>query len=68
MNNFRLERIVTYWKPRLAKSKKFEKVAFHASESQRKKIFKPQGSYCSEGGDHSITVQSYLNRIDPAKK
>lgn len=68
MNNFRLERIVTYWKPRLAKSKKFEKIAFHASESQRKKIFKPQGSYCSEGGDHSITVQSYLNRIDPAKK
>ncbi len=68
LNNFRLERIVNVWKPRLDKSKRFGKLAFHASESQRKKIFKAEGSYCKDSGDHTITVQSYLNRIDPAKK
>ena len=67
MNNFRLQRIKDYWGPRLAKSKRFEKVAFHAGEGLRKKIFKPEGTYCTKEGDHTITVQSYLNRIDPAK-
>lgn len=68
LNNYRLERITTVWKPRLAKSKRFEKVAFHAGESLRKKIFKPSGTYCSGTDDTTINVQSYLNRIDPAKK
>lgn len=68
MNHFRLERLVTYWKPRLAKSKKFDKIAHHASESLRKKVFKADGTYCADSGDHTITIQPYLNRIDPAKK
>ena len=68
MNNFRLERLYDYWGPKLAKSKRFEKVAFHAREGARKKIFVPTGTYCTGGGDHTITIQSYLNRIDPAKK
>ena len=67
MNNFRLQRIKDYWGARLAKSKRFEKVAFHAGEGLRKKVFKPEGTYCKDANDHSITVQNYLNRIDPAK-
>lgn len=67
LNTFRLERISDYWGPKLAKSKRFDKVKFHASESLRKKIFKPEGTYCT-GGDNTITVQHYLYRIDPAKK
>lgn len=65
MNNYRLERLVNHWGPRLAKSKRFSKVAYHAGESLRKKIFKPEGTYCSDG---KIGVQAYLYRIDPAKK
>ena len=65
MNNFRLDRVANYWGPKLGKSKRFEKVAYHAKESTRKKIFKPEGTYCS-GNDDTITIQSYLNRIDPA--
>lgn len=68
MNNFRLKRIVDVWQPRLSKSKRFERIAHHATESMRKKIFTPEGTYCKADGDKSITVQSYLNRIDPAKK
>lgn len=66
INNFRLERLNSYWGPRLSKSKRFEKVAYHAGESLRKKIFSPQGTYCKDG-DNAITVQNYLYRIDPAK-
>lgn len=68
MNNYRLDRITAVWGPKLKKSKRFEKVAYHAGESVRKKFFKPEGTYCSGNSDNSITVQSYLNRIDPAKK
>lgn len=68
MNNFRLERITTHWAPLLKDSKRFEKVAYHAGESLRKKIFNPQGTYCKSDNDNSITVQSYLNKIDPAKR
>lgn len=67
LNNFRLERINSYWGPKLKSSKRFAKVAFHAGEGQRKKIFKPEGTYCKDG-DKTITVQSYLNKIDPAAK
>lgn len=65
MNAFNLDRIINYWGPKLSKSKRFEKVSYHAKESARKKIFKPEGSYCTDG---SISVQAYLYRIDPAKK
>lgn len=68
MNNFRLGSIVDKWGKKLSKSKRFSKVAHHAGESMRKKVFSPEGSYCKPDGDHTIKVQSYLNRIDPAKK
>ncbi len=68
MNNFRLERLSIYWGERLSKSKQFGRVAHHAGEGLRKKIFKPEGTYCAGDGDHTITIQSYLNRVDPAKK
>ena len=65
MNNYRLERLANHWGPKLQKSERFKKVAFHAGESSRKKIFKPEGTYSSDG---AITILSYLNKIDPAKK
>lgn len=68
MNNFRLNSIVDKWGKKLSKSKRFSKVAHHATESMRKKVFTPEGHYCKDSGDTSIKVQSYLNRIDPAKK
>lgn len=68
MNNFRLNSIVDKWGKKLSKSKRFSKVAHHAGEGMRKKVFTPEGRYCKTESDTSIKVQSYLNRIDPAKK
>lgn len=68
MNNFRLNSIVDKWGNKLSKSKRFSKVAHHAGEGMRKKVFTPDGRYCKTESDTSIKVQSYLNRIDPAKK
>jgi len=67
MNNYRLQRLVDTWGVKLKASKRFAKVADHAQQSLNKKIFKPEGTYCKTG-DNVIVVQSYLNRIDPAKK
>lgn len=67
MNNFRLQRIVDVWGVKLKASDRFGKVADHARQSINKKIFKPEGTYC-KAGDNVISVQTYLNRIDPAKK
>ncbi len=67
MNNFRLNSIVDKWGKKLSKSKRFSKVVHHAGESMRKKIFTPEGTYLKPD-DHSIRVQWYLNRIDPAAK
>ncbi len=67
MNNYRLQRLVDIWGVKLKASERFGKVSHHAGQSIGKKIFRPQGTYCA-AGDNSIAVQSYLNRIDPAKK
>lgn len=67
MNNFRIDRLADYWGPRFPSSKNMGRVAHHASESRRKKVFKPQGTYCA-AGDRTISIQPYLYRIDPAKK
>lgn len=66
MNNFRMTEITGKWASKLSKSKRFEKVAHHAGEGMRKKVFSPSGKYCREG-DTSIAVQTYLNTVDPAK-
>lgn len=67
MNNYRLEALTGRWATALAKSTRFAKVVTHASESARKKIFEPKGTYCPQG-DNAIAVQTYLNTIDPAKR
>ena len=67
MNNFRLTTLEKDWGKKLSKSKRFSKVAHHAGEGFRKKVFKPEGTYCKGENDNSIKVQSYLNRVDPAK-
>ncbi|MDE6333453.1 MAG: hypothetical protein K2L77_02280, partial [Muribaculaceae bacterium] len=67
MNNYRLRRIIDIWGVKLKASSRFAKVVDHARQSQNKKIFKAEGTYCKPG-DNSIAVQTYLNRIDPAKK
>ena len=66
MNTFNRGRLTDYWKKRLAKSKTFERVAHHVAEGARKNIFKPQGTY-NAPGDQVINIQTYLNRVDPAK-
>ncbi|MDE6300727.1 MAG: hypothetical protein K2M19_03325 [Muribaculaceae bacterium] len=65
MNNYRQTRLTDFWAKRLAKSKEFRRVAHHVGEGMRKKVFKPSGTYNSSG-EETITVQSYLNRVDPA--
>lgn len=67
MNHYRFDAITGKWAQALAKSTRFAKVSHHASESVRKKIFTPKGTYCP-AGDNAIAVQTYLNTIDPAKK
>lgn len=66
MNSFNINRLTDFWGKRLSKSKEFARVAHHAAEGARKKVFKPSGTY-NRQGEESINVQSYLNRIDPAK-
>lgn len=67
LNNYRLERVTTYWAPRLKNSSRFTKLATFAEQSQKKKIFQPkQGeTYCT---DNIIAFPSYFYKIDPAKK
>lgn len=65
MNNFRLERLAGHWGTKLGASKAFVRVAHHATESLRKKKFKPQGQYNNRADDTTIALQNYLNKIDP---
>ena len=66
MNTFNRSRLTGYWKTRLEKSKTYGRVAHHVAEGARKNIFKPQGTY-NTPGDEVINIQTYLNRVDPAK-
>ena len=63
MNNYRLEKLSGEWATKLSKSTRFKKVAEHSTYSLQKK-HKPEGKYLKEG-DKTISVQSYLNTIDP---
>ncbi len=62
MNNFRIDRLINTWGAKLSKSKNFTRVAEHAEKGRKKS--KPNGTY-NPSDDTIITVQSYLNRIDP---
>lgn len=66
MDNFNSEAIAGRWAATLSASERFAKVAQHVSDGARKKIFVPKGKYCKEG-DNAISVQTYLNTVDPAK-
>ncbi len=63
LNNYRFDKIINIWGPKLSKSKNFSSVAHHAKESVRKKKFNPQGTYCNEG-DIKINYINYRNKID----
>lgn len=68
MNNFRLEKLYGDWATKLSGSKSFTKLATHAKYgSNPKKMAKSkiEGDTFLKGNDSKITVQSYLNRIDP---
>lgn len=62
MNNYRIDRLIDVWGPKLKASERMAKVAEHAALGKRKK--KPEGPYNADN-DTRIAVQSYLNRIDP---
>lgn len=68
MNNFRLEKLAGQWGDKLSASKTFQRVVRHSVYGmQPKKKAKSgiEGTTYSTGNDTRITVQTYLNRIDP---
>ncbi len=68
MNNFRLAKLYGDWATKLSGSKTFSKLATHAKNgSIPKKLAKSkiEGDTFLKDGNTKITVQSYLNRIDP---
>lgn len=67
MNNFRIDRLINTWGPKLNGSKNFARVTDHAQKGQspaKKSKLKISGTY-NKADDNTITLQSYLNRIDP---
>ncbi len=64
MNNFRIERLINYWGPKLSGSKNFAYVLDHAVKSQSKKVAL-SGKYNKKADDTVISVVGYVNRIDP---
>lgn len=64
MNNFRIERLINTWGPKLKDSERFGKVVSHAGEGSRKGKAKLDGTY-NKPDDTRISVQGYLNRVDP---
>ena len=67
MNNYRFDRIINYWGPRLEKSSRFKNVVKFVRQGSSKKIFKPSGTFC-KSNQSSINVQTYVNTVDPAVK
>lgn len=66
MNNFRIERIITFWGPRLSGSKNFKAVTAAAEGGRHKAAaqFAPGTTYNKEG-DTVINWRGYTYRIDP---
>ncbi len=62
MNNLRLQRIIDVWGPKLNNSQNFADIAKHAKMGLKKKH--REAPY-NKPGDNEISVQSYLNTIDP---
>lgn len=62
MNNFNRQQIIDKWGPKLKDSKRFTKLVGHVRGGMNKA--KLSGTF-NQNGDNIITVQSYLNRVDP---
>jgi hypothetical protein len=64
MNNYRLDRIMNVWAAKFKDSERMAKLAKHAQQGSKNKKAKLDGTY-NEPNDNRISVQGYLNRIDP---
>jgi len=64
LNNFRLDKLINVWGPKLRDSKNFAAIVDHAQKSMNKKV-KLSGTYNKKADDNIISVVAYLNRIDP---
>lgn len=65
MNNYRLDRLINVWGPKLKFSKEFARVVKHAGYGIKKVAKRKGGPTYNEANDTKIVLQSYLNRIDP---
>lgn len=64
LNNYRTERIINHWGSVLKDSKRMQKVVTHTRQGVQKKKSDLTGTY-NKPGDNTISVQSYLNHVDP---
>lgn len=64
LNNFRTDRIINHWGSVLKDSKRMQKVVTHTRQGVQKKKANLSGTY-NKPGDDVISVQSYLNHVDP---
>jgi hypothetical protein len=64
MNNFRIERLIKVWGPKLSASKRMQQIVTHAEQGSHKGKAQLDGTY-NKPDDNRISVQGYLNRIDP---
>jgi hypothetical protein len=64
MNNFRIERLIKVWGAKFSQSKKMQLIVTHAEQGSHKGKAKLDGTY-NKPEDTRISVQGYLNRIDP---
>lgn len=66
MNNFRVERLINVWQPKLTASKNFKAVAKAAADGRHKPKaqFKAGDTY-NKPGDNLIVWRTYTYRLDP---
>jgi hypothetical protein len=65
MNNYRIDRLINVWAPKFSASEKMQLVAKHAEQGKHKGKAKLEGTTYNQPEDTRISVQGYLNRIDP---
>lgn len=64
LNSFNADRIINHWGPALSGSKKMQLVVKHVTQGKQKGKAKLPSLFNS-ADDHTITVQNYLNKVDP---
>lgn len=65
MNNFRLQRLVDFWGPRLKGCKNFDDVIKFCNQSIKTKKSERLSGTFNSGSSSTIRLQSYFYRIDP---